>query len=131
MTLRSGTPIYRAPEVFEDDTYDHKADICSLGIMALEMLTGEPIFTARRANNNEWRLFELWNEETYYKLKKKLSIDALQFLQYTLQRNPDDRLDADELFDLDFISNAYNDVEYRQSKLKRQVLSIKGQIELE
>jgi hypothetical protein len=32
----------------------------------------------------------------------------MQFLQYSLQKNPNDRLSADELLELDFIQNAYN-----------------------
>jgi hypothetical protein len=33
----------------------------------------------------------------------------MQFLQYSLQKKPDDRLAVDELLELDFIQNAYSD----------------------
>lgn len=36
----------------------------------------------------------------------------MQFLQYSLQKDPEHRLSADELFELDFIQNAYNDDDY-------------------
>ena len=43
MTANVGTPLYRAPEVGDDDpdNYSYQADIYSIGLIALEMLGGE------------------------------------------------------------------------------------------
>ncbi len=39
-----GSPVYMAPEQLSSNTFDHRADIYSFGIMAYELLTGHPPF---------------------------------------------------------------------------------------
>uniref|UniRef100_A0A7S3JJJ6 Uncharacterized protein n=1 Tax=Euplotes harpa TaxID=151035 RepID=A0A7S3JJJ6_9SPIT len=81
------------------------------------MLFGRPLFTAEEANYSIEGVQELWDTtELYYKChsgsKRRISYEAMQFLQYSLQTNPQKRLFADELYGLDFIQNAYNEIEF-------------------
>ena len=115
MSIAQGTPLYRAPEVGEKNIYGVKADILSLGIILYELLFGDPLFTLERARSLEG-LKKLWTQtDEYFSSKtseRKISFEAMQFLQYCLQKDPDNRLQADELYELDFIRNAYNDEKY-------------------
>ena len=40
-TKRIGTPLYLSPEVIKHETYDHRADIWSLGIVMYHLTTLE------------------------------------------------------------------------------------------
>ena len=39
-----GTPLFMAPEIFNGQQYNFKADIWSLGVLCFEMLVGRPVF---------------------------------------------------------------------------------------
>mmetsp|Transcript_8597 Transcript_8597/g.9764 ORF Transcript_8597/g.9764 Transcript_8597/m.9764 type:complete len:194 (+) Transcript_8597:404-985(+) len=110
MTEGAGTPLYRAPEC-EYGYYNSKADVLSVGIMCYELFFGEPIFTQAKARNLEG-LRKLWTNTTSYTNERKISYEAMQFLQYSLQKDSLNRLTADELFETDFIQMAYNDEPY-------------------
>ena len=45
-TEMTDSPMYMAPEVVKGERYDNKIDIWSLGIMTIELLTGQMPFTA-------------------------------------------------------------------------------------
>ncbi|CAI2373413.1 unnamed protein product [Moneuplotes crassus] len=109
MENKVGTMFYLAPECF-DSTYDHSADILSLGLIAFEMLTGKKLFTYSDMGGDKQKLCQLWKDKREYEIH--CSYEARQFLQHTIQVNPYERLKADELLFLDFIENAYNENEY-------------------
>ncbi|XP_045619786.1 serine/threonine-protein kinase fused [Procambarus clarkii] len=44
LTSVKGTPLYMAPELIEEQPYDHNADLWSLGCILYELLTGRPPF---------------------------------------------------------------------------------------
>jgi len=50
-TTLVGTPLYMAPEIFEDHRYTDKADLWSIGVILYQMLTGHIPFSAARAQN--------------------------------------------------------------------------------
>lgn len=46
------TRYYRAPEILLECDYNHKVDIWSLGCVAFELLTGEPLFNPEKDKSN-------------------------------------------------------------------------------
>lgn len=42
-----GTPLFMAPEIFNNEHYSYKADVWSLGVLTYEILTGGPVFVCR------------------------------------------------------------------------------------
>uniref|UniRef100_L7JMJ3 Serine/threonine-protein kinase 24 n=1 Tax=Pyricularia oryzae (strain P131) TaxID=1143193 RepID=L7JMJ3_PYRO1 len=78
-----GTPFWMAPEVIKQSGYDHKADIWSLGITALELANGEPPY----ADIHPMKAFK-------------------DFIELCLQRDPKDRPSARELLRHPFVRHA-------------------------
>ena len=48
---QTGTPYYASPEVWNDQPYDAKSDIWSIGCILYEMLTLRPPFMANNMQN--------------------------------------------------------------------------------
>jgi serine/threonine protein kinase len=45
LTQQTGTPCYMAPEMYEDVEYDFKVDVFSFGLIAYEIVAGQPFFS--------------------------------------------------------------------------------------
>lgn len=115
LTSIKGTPLYMAPELVQEQPYDEKVDVWSLGVILYELYFGKPPFYT----NSIYRLIQMIVNETIT-WPGQISPDFKEFLMLMLQKDPSRRVPCKDLLNHPFISSvslqSFDDSQYRFKK---------------
>jgi serine/threonine-protein kinase ULK/ATG1 len=108
-----GTPITMAPETmenqFNENKYNTKADLWSLGAITYELLIGHPPFYE---NNIKGLMNKIKNGTYTLPKNKKISLEIISFINGLLQFNPDKRMNWEQIKKHPFITKKVEEFNY-------------------
>ncbi|KAL5989139.1 hypothetical protein ACLOJK_027241 [Asimina triloba] len=99
-----GSPLYMAPEIMQNQKYDAKADLWSIGAILFQLVAGKPPFEG----NSQYQLFQnimASNELRFPRsVLEELHIDCIDLCRSLLRKNPVERVTFEEFFNHEFMS---------------------------
>lgn len=98
-----GSPLYMAPEIIQNQKYDAKADLWSVGAILFQLVTGRPPY----GGNSQIELFQNILSSTELQFPQAalqvLHPDCVELCRRLLRRNPVERLTFEEFFTHKFL----------------------------
>ena len=104
LTSIKGTPLYMAPELVQEQKYNHTVDLWSLGVILYELYVGQPPFYT----NSIYKLVGHIVKDPV-KFPPEMSKDFRSFLQGLLCKRPGDRLSWPKLLHHPFVCETESD----------------------
>ena len=92
---KNGTPAYMAPEVWNNDTYDEKVDVWSVGIIFYQLLAGKVPFE----HESKEELEQIIQNQRLTFNDLEISLETQELLKIMLQKDPKKRADFQEIWD--------------------------------
>ncbi|CAD8060806.1 unnamed protein product [Paramecium sonneborni] len=109
-----GTPLYMAPELVQEQPYDHTVDLWSLGVILYELFVGQPPFYT----NQIYSLIQLIIKDPV-KYPDNMSPEFMSFLKGLLNKTPSERLGWPDLLNHPFIAETDQEKCERKKRLKQ------------
>ncbi|KAG2391763.1 hypothetical protein C9374_013248 [Naegleria lovaniensis] len=116
LTSIKGTPLYMAPELVQEQPYNHTADLWSLGVILYELVVGKPPFFT----NNFFSLIQFIVKDPV-KYPPYISPPMKSFLRGLLNKAPKQRLDWPKLLDHPFVRETKEEKEVRERMLQENI----------
>lgn len=114
LTSIKGTPLYMAPELVQDQPYNHSVDLWSFGIILYELFMGEPPFYTNKLTS----LIQLIIKKSI-KYPDNISPEFRSFLSQLLVKEPNKRLDWPDLLEHPFLQKTNVDLIVEQQLVER------------
>lgn len=123
-----GSPLYMAPEIIQNQKYDAKADLWSVGAILFQLVTGKPPF----GGNSQFQLFQ--NVLTSTELQfpqgalEELHPDCVDLCRSLLRQNPVERITFKEFFNHRFLGEHRPFVEVEHFSILPPMKSMVGKL---
>ena len=111
---KKGTPLYMAPELVQEQPYNHTVDLWSLGVILYELFVGQPPFYT----NSIYSLIQLIIKDPV-KYPDNMSTEFKSFLKGLLNKVPSERLGWPELLNHTFIRESDQEKLERKKRLEK------------
>ncbi|KAL6059722.1 Mitogen-activated protein kinase cpk1 [Balamuthia mandrillaris] len=118
MKTSCGSPLYVAPEILTNDSYDKSVDMWSLGVIMYILLSGYPPFIADTDISIYKKIMACkWNFQ--HVAWDNVSVEAKDLLRGLLVKNPKKRLTAEQCLRSDWVQGIGVSGEHKADRFER------------